>query len=174
MTVLGYLCMLLVGVSLGMLGGGGSILTVPILTYLFGLDAVHATAYSLFIVGLSAAVGAVGKMKQGNVKPKVGALLAIPGFLGVFLSRAFLIPLLPTHVFALNDFVLTKDMFIMMIFAIMMLAASYSMIRGRRNTSSRDSTAKPMHHGKIIFGGFLIGVLTGFVGAGGFMIIPAF
>jgi uncharacterized membrane protein YfcA len=175
MEILGYVLTLLMGVSLGLLGGGGSILTVPILIYLFNIDPVNATAYSLFIVGLASAFGAFGKIKDGLVNFSIGVTFAVPGFVGVFLSRAYLIPALPETITSVGDFTLTKSALIMLVFAIMMVVASISMIKGRKE----DSVDGNVNHGSINYPligveGLVVGALTGFVGAGGgFLIIPA-
>lgn len=178
MEVLGYILTLVMGLSLGMLGGGGSILTVPILIYLFKIDAVSATAYSLFIVGLAAGVGSLGKFKEGLVDVKTGVVFAIPGFMGVFLARAYIIPFLPDNIVSIGGMVITKDILIMLVFAIMMILASVSMIRKARSTKVVDDT--DVHNGAkknypmIAVEGLVVGLLTGFVGAGGgFLIIPA-
>lgn len=176
MEVLGYIFTLIMGISLGLLGGGGSILTVPILIYLFGVNAVNATAYSLFIVGLASGFGAFGKMRDGLVNLKVGVSFAVPGFLGVFLSRAYVIPSLPETIYEWGSFVVTKDILIMLVFSIMMILASFSMIRGREDKGNIESKGKDtnMNFSLIAIEGLVVGALTGFVGAGGgFLIIPA-
>ncbi len=173
MELFGYFATLLMGLSLGLMGGGGSILTVPILLYLFKIDAVTATAYSLFIVGLASGFGAVGKYKEGLVNFKVGMVFAVPGFLGVFLTRAYLIPGLPNEMGNIAGVALTKDLVIMLTFAVMMILASISMIRGRKK-SNEDSVAKTPSVPLVALEGLVVGGLTGFVGAGGgFLIIPA-
>ncbi len=174
MEIVGYLLMFVMGISLGLLGGGGSILTVPILLYLFGVDAVNSTAYSLFIVGLASGFGAFGKMREQLVNFKVGATFAVPGFMGVFAARAFIIPKLPDEIFSLGSLVVTKDIFIMLVFAMMMILASVSMIRGRKETESEKTQEIKMNYPLIAVEGLVVGALTGFVGAGGgFLIIPA-
>lgn len=174
MELLGYLATVLMGLSLGLMGGGGSILTVPILIYLFKTDAVSATAYSLFIVGLASGVGAIGKYKEGLVNLKIGIVFAIPGFLGVFLSRAFIIPHLPKEIGHIGDFMVTKDVLIMLTFAVMMIAASISMIKGKKESKQADNTNMETKVWLIAIEGLVVGAFTGFVGAGGgFLIIPA-
>ncbi|NCN40009.1 sulfite exporter TauE/SafE family protein [bacterium] len=176
MEMLGYIFTLVMGVSLGLLGGGGSILTVPILIYLFKVNAVEATAYSLFIVGLASGFGAIGKMRDGLVNFKVGATFAVPGFLGVFVSRAYLIPSLPEKIYEFGSFEITKEVLIMLVFSIMMILASFSMIKGRKDRKSVQSGShpQPMNFPLIAVEGLVVGALTGFVGAGGgFLIIPA-
>jgi len=164
-----FLSMLLMGFVLGLLGGGGSILTVPILFYLFELDAVTATAYSLFIVGAAASVGAFRNYKKSNLDLQVGVLFAIPALLGAFFSRAYLVPNLPSEVLNLGGFTLSKDNFILLIFAFMMLMASYSMIFGRSEAKNSKSKSRLFLSSL----GLCVGVATGFVGAGGgFIIIP--
>ncbi|MDF1697109.1 MAG: sulfite exporter TauE/SafE family protein [Saprospiraceae bacterium] len=170
--IIGYIGALLVGLTLGLLGGGGSILTVPILVYLLGTNPVLATAYSLFVVGATSLVGAIRNMVQGMVDIKVAAVFAVPAFLAVYLTRRFLVPAIPDQIFTIGSFTLTKDLGIMLFFALIMLAASYSMIKGRKETTSKES--KKLNFPLIILEGAVVGVLTGIVGAGGgFLIIPA-
>jgi len=153
--ILGYLGALLVGVTLGLLGGGGSILTVPILVYLLAINPVTATAYSLFVVGTTSLVGAIRNMTKGMVDLKVAAVFAVPAFVAVYLTRRLI----------------TKDLGIMLFFAVIMLVASYSMIKGRKE--SKFSQPVDLNYFLITVEGIVVGVLTGIVGAGGgFLIIP--
>ncbi|SMF16245.1 sulfite exporter TauE/SafE family protein [Pseudobacteriovorax antillogorgiicola] len=174
MEILAYLSLLLVGMTLSIIGGGGSILTVPIFVYLFGLAADVSTSYSLFIVGLSAAVGAFQYYKEGLINFRVGATFAAPAFLGVFLVRRFVVPAIPDSV-DLAIIELTKDQLILSVFAIIMLLASVSMLRGRKDPGIQQGDSKPpLNYPLIVAEGLLVGGVTGFVGAGGgFLIIPA-
>ncbi len=170
--ILGYIGALLVGVTLGLLGGGGSILTVPILVYLLAISPVTATAYSLFVVGSTSLVGSIRNLIKGMVDIKVAVVFAIPAFIAVYLTRRYLVPAIPDELITIGDFVLTKDLGIMLFFAVIMLAASYSMIKGRKEKEV-DIDAK-LKVPLIVLEGAVVGVLTGIVGAGGgFLIIPA-
>jgi len=170
---LGYIGALIVGLTLGLLGGGGSILTVPILVYLLSLNPVTATAYSLFVVGATSLVGSIRNMAKGMVNIKVAIVFAIPAFIAVYLTRRYLVPAIPEEIFTLGDFVMTKDLSIMLFFAIIMLLASLSMIRGRKAKDEGEKEVK-LKIPLIILEGAVVGVLTGIVGAGGgFLIIPA-
>ena len=169
--ILGYIGALIVGLTLGLLGGGGSILTVPILVYLLAVNPVVATGYSLFVVGTTSLVGAIRNMVKGMVDVKVAVIFAIPSFIAVYLTRRYLVPSIPETIFSIDAFVLTKDLAIMLFFAIIMLAASYSMIKGKKETESAKQ--KKLNVPLIFLEGTLVGVLTGIVGAGGgFLIIP--
>ena len=170
--ILGYLGALVVGLTLGLLGGGGSILTVPILVYVLGINPVLATAYSLFVVGTTSLVGALRNMIKGMVNVKVAVVFAIPAFVAVYLTRRYLVPAIPDEIFTAGDFTLTKDLAVMLFFAVIMLAASISMIRGRKEKKVDEHA--PLKVPLIILEGVIVGVLTGLVGAGGgFLIIPA-
>lgn len=172
MEVFGYIGAVFIGLTLGLIGGGGSILTVPILVYLFGIDPVRATAYSLFIVGLTALAGSVSYMKQDLVNFKATALFAIPGFIAVFIARKFLIPWIPDTIISFGDFDLTKSIFVMLLFAVLMLGSSISMIKN--NNYSEGEGNHKFNYPLITANGFIVGILTGLVGAGGgFLIIPA-
>jgi uncharacterized membrane protein YfcA len=173
-TVLGYIGAMLIGVVLGLIGGGGSILTVPIFVYILGISPVLATAYSLFVVGTSALVGAIRNAQKGMIDYRTGIVFAIPALTAVYLTRKFVIPAIPETLFAVGDFEVTKSVGIMVFFAIIMLLASYSMIKGRKNTEADENQIVTYNYPLIIIEGIVVGFLTGIVGAGGgFLIIPA-
>lgn len=172
-TIAGYVGALIIGVVLGLVGGGGSILTVPVLVYILAIEPVLATAYSLFVVGFAAAIGAFRNLQKGMVDVKTAIVFAIPAFLAVYATRRFLIPAIPDEIMTIGDFVLTKDIAIMVFFALIMLVASISMIRTKREESD-EATEIKYNYPMIIIEGVLVGALTGVVGAGGgFLIIPA-
>jgi len=173
MEILGYIASLFIGVSLGLIGGGGSVLTVPVLVYLFSVEPVLATAYSLFVVGTTSLVGAIPKYKKGLVNMKTAIVFGIPSIASVYLTRRFIVPAIPSNVLAIGDFVLTKPVFFMLVFAILMVFASYSMIKGN-DRKEEELTEQKFNYPLIIIEGLLVGLLTGIVGAGGgFLIIPA-
>lgn len=174
--IIGYIGAALIGVSLGLIGGGGSILTVPVLVYFFALSPVLSTAYSLFVVGISALVGAVKNMQKGLVSYKTAVVFAIPSFVAVFATRYYFVPAIPEILFTVGDFTMTKSIGIMVFFAIVMLLAAISMIRSKnqKNTSTITEDIPRFNYPLILLEGALVGVLTGIVGAGGgFLIIPA-
>jgi uncharacterized membrane protein YfcA len=170
--LLGYFSAILIGVTLGLIGGGGSILTVPVLVYIMGINPVLATAYSLFIVGISALVGALKNSKLGNIDYKTGFVFAVPSFIAVYYTRRILVPAIPQEIVNFNGTILTKDTAVMLFFALVMLLAAISMIKGRAKTT--NTQAKDFNYPIIIIEGLFVGVITGLVGAGGgFLIIPA-
>jgi uncharacterized membrane protein YfcA len=175
MIVLGYILAVLVGVSLGLIGSGGSILTVPILVYVMDVDPVLATAYSLFIVGATALVGGVQNARLGTVDFKTVLIFGIPSIVAVYLTRAFIVPFIPAEVFTVADFTVTKPILLMLLFAVVMVAASVSMIKPSKKTKEEDSEkVLSYNYPMILLEGSVVGVLTGLVGAGGgFLIIPA-
>lgn len=173
MEIIGYLASLVIGVSLGLIGGGGSILTVPVLVYLFGIDPVLATAYSLFIVGATSLVGAFPKYKIGEINIKTAVIFGIPSIAAVYATRAFIVPAIPATIFTLGTWSLTKPLMMMMIFAVLMVFASVSMIRSKGN-SHQEEGPQEFNYLMILLEGAIVGILTGLVGAGGgFLIIPA-
>lgn len=174
-SLIGYFASILIGVSLGLIGGGGSILTVPVLVYLIGLDPVLSTAYSLFVVGTTSLVGSFTYMKKRLVNYRAALVFAVPSFITVFLTRKFIVPAIPDPVFTLGGFTLQKGAGIMGLFALIMLAAAFSMIIGRKlDTNESESDALTFHFPLIALEGAAVGLLTGLVGAGGgFLIIPA-
>lgn len=171
--LLGYIGALLIGVTLGLIGGGGSILTVPILVYLLYINPVTATAYSLFIVGITSLVGAINNIKKGLVDIRTAVVFAVPALIAVYATRKFLVPAIPEELFSVAGFTITKNIAIMVFFAIIMLLASVSMIRDKNNNEVVEQKVK-LNYPLIFIEGFVVGVLTGIVGAGGgFLIIPA-
>lgn len=177
MAIVGYFASALIGVSLGLIGGGGSILTVPVLVYLFGVDPVLATAYSLFIVGSTSLVGTLPKYREHLVNLKTAVIFGIPSILAVYATRAYLVPLIPNPVFTVGTLVVTKAMLMMGLFALLMVFASISMIRDKKDGSAEaalEEAPQRFNYPMILLEGAVVGVLTGLVGAGGgFLIIPA-
>lgn len=175
MIVLGYMLAALVGVSLGLIGSGGSILTVPILVYVMGVNPVLATAYSLFIVGTTALVGGIQSARLGKVDFKTVLIFGAPSIVAVYFTRAYVIPFIPEVVFSIAGFAITKGIFLMLLFAIIMILAAYSMIKPQKNKTEGDQdTPITYNYPMILLEGTVVGVLTGLVGAGGgFLIIPA-
>ncbi len=173
MEILGYIGALVIGLVLGLIGGGGSILTVPVLVFLLDVEPIVATAYSLFIVGIGALAGSLQYYRRGQVAFKTGVVFAIPAFVAVFATRRFIIPAIPDTIADLGFILLTKDVAVMILFALLMITASISMIRGRK-IKERGDDDRLLNIPLIAVEGIVVGVLTGLVGAGGgFLIIPA-
>ncbi len=174
MNIAGYWASIFIGISLGLIGGGGSILTVPVLVYLFSLDAVLATVYSLFIVGSTSVVGSLSYFKKGLVNIKTAIVFGIPSIAAIFLTREYLLPAIPQTAFIIGGFTVTKSMLLMLLFAILMVAASYSMIRKSGQVNDEALQKQEFNYFQILLQGIFIGVITGLIGAGGgFLIIPA-
>jgi uncharacterized membrane protein YfcA len=173
-VIIGFAAAVLIGISLGLIGGGGSILTVPVMVYILKIDPVLATAYSLFVVGSTSLVGAGTYMKKGLVDYKTALVFAIPSFIAVFLTRKFLVPALPDPLFTVGEAIITKNIGIMVFFALIMLAASYSMITAKKCVDCDEDEPVVFNFPMIALEGSVVGVITGIVGAGGgFLIIPA-
>ena len=171
--ILGYLGAFLVGLVLGLSGGGGSIITVPVMVYLFGINPVVATAYSLFVVGTTSVIGAIQNVRKQLIDLRTALIFAIPAFSVVYLTRRFLVPNIPEVVFSIDDFLVTKEIFIMVFFGIIMILASFSMIRSKKDVPNTELSST-LNHPFLIFIGMCVGLLTGIIGAGGgFLIIPA-
>lgn len=170
MELVGYVAALAIGLVLGLLGGGGSILAIPILVYLFEVEPVRASAYSLFIVGITSAAGAYSKHREGLVNVRTGLAFGLPSIVSIFITRKWVVPAIPDVVLQVGDFLLTKRFLLLGLFAILMVLAAIPMIRTRteRQPSGREKGTLPM-----IAQGAGIGFITGLVGAGGgFLIIP--
>ncbi len=171
MEWIGYVASILIGISLGLIGSGGSILTVPVLVYLFHVDPLLATTYSLCVVGFSSIAGVISRLKQRLVDIKTILVFGIPSVMGVFISRKFILPGIPSLLHFGNN-VLTKNSFIMLFFASLMLVSALSMILGKNK--KEEEGILPVYGLTLMLVGLAEGMLTGIVGAGGgFLIIPA-
>ncbi len=172
MLLSGLVASFIMGMSLGVFGAGGSILTVPILVFLMGVNATEATAYSLFIVGITALFGMYTYYKQGLIQFKTGFVFAIPAFIAVYSVRLLLMPALPEHIASIGNWDLSKDALILMVFSLVMIMAAYAMIKPSKMQENEEK--KALNLPLIAIEGLLVGGVTGFVGAGGgFLIIPA-
>ena len=175
MEILTYVLAAIVGISLGLIGSGGSILTVPILVYALAVSPVLATAYSLFIVGATALVGGVQSALQKKVDFKTALIFGIPSITAVYATRMWLVPLIPQELFSVGSLVITKPIALMLLFAVVMILASISMIKsGKRKEEVDENAPMKYNYPMILLEGTAVGLLTGLVGAGGgFLIIPA-
>lgn len=181
MEIFGYIASVAIGIALGLIGGGGSILTLPVLVYLLGVPVVLATSYSLFVVGLTALIGSITYYRQGLVNMRIFFTFGIPSVIAVFLTRLYLVPLIPAEIAHIGTYTITKDMFIMVVFATLMMAAAYSMLRSAKpedlqHEHEREVAAlhERINYPLVLLEGAVVGGVTGLVGAGGgFLIIPA-
>ena len=172
MEIFGYLMAIAIGVSLGLIGGGGSILAVPVLAYLFGMDEKVATAYSLFIVGTAALVGALRQHRNGNVDWRTAVVFGLPAIAGVWAVRHYIVPALPDVLFTAGDLDFTRRMGMFGLFAVLMVWAAWSMLSSKERKSGSGDVN--YNYPLILAEGLIVGAITGFVGAGGgFLIIPA-
>lgn len=172
MDIAGYFASIFIGLLLGLIGGGGSILTVPVLVYLFSVNPVLSTTYSLFVVGTTSLAGSVFYFRQKLVDGKTVLAFGLPSILMIFLTRMFVVPAIPGVIFRSASFTITKDVLLMLLFALLMLAAAYGMIRKNRNPV--ESYPQKMNLSFLVLQGLFVGFVTGLVGAGGgFLIIPA-
>lgn len=177
-TIIAYGLFLLIGIVLGLIGGGGSILGVPVLVYLFHYPAEIATGYSLFIVGLTSLVGGFAFIKRGDISFESLLQFAVPSLITVFFVRKLLLPALPEVFFNVDGFQVTKSIFIMIVFAVLIIFSSYSMIKKQKPNYRNDAmweefSRSPIRIYFVILLAISVGFLTGFVGAGGgFIIVP--
>lgn len=174
MEVLAYLAAAFIGISLGLIGGGGSILTMPVLVYLFGIGPLLATSYSLFIVGSTSLIGAVNNYRKGQVNLKAALFFGATSVITVFITRKFLVPIIPANVFSVNGVTLTSSLITMVLFGVLMLSAAISMIRGKGTQEPEKECKDCIRFFKLLGYGLSIGLVTGLLGAGGgFLLIPA-
>ena len=170
MELLGYFASIIIGLSLGLIGGGGSILTIPILVYLYKIDPENATSYSLFIVGITSFFGCISHYKLGNLKIKSAMYFAIPSIVSILIIREVIFPKIASTIFSIASYEVSKNFLIMIVFSVLMMAAAISMIRKTKTVVNPPKT----NYIQLGIIGFLVGIVTGFLGAGGgFLIIPA-
>ena len=171
MEIIGFILSILIGISLGLIGSGGSILTIPILVYVFHVSPSDATTYSLFVVGVTALAGSINGAKHKLLDFKTALYFGLPSVIAVFLMRKFLVPLLPDELLTISNFTLSTDLLIMLVFSVLMILASFSMIQKRIDVKDES---REINYNSLILKGVFVGLLTGFVGVGGgFLIIPA-
>ena len=174
MELLGYFASALIGISLGLIGGGGSILTVPVMVYLFGVQPLLATSYSLFIVGTTSLIGSVNNFKKGNINLKAALLFGTASIVTVFLTRKFIVPAIPKEIITISGFTVTEPFLTMILFGILMLIASISMITDKSRPEPEKECSECIKFFKLLGYGISIGLVTGLLGAGGgFLLIPA-
>lgn len=172
MEIIGYFFAVVIGLIMGFIGGGGSILSVPVFVYLFGMDAIVATTLSLFVVGVTSLVGSLGYLKQKLVNYRTALLFGMPSILGVLFSRRVILPNLPHYIINRWGITLDKDMFLLLLFSILMLVSAYKMIKNKHRHPI-DRTERP-NYTLLSSQGLLVGLITGLIGAGGgFLIVPA-
>ncbi|MEI9945547.1 MAG: sulfite exporter TauE/SafE family protein [Chitinophagaceae bacterium] len=175
MEILGYIAAIFIGISLGMVGSGGSILTVPVLVYLMNINPLLATASSLFIVGATSFVGGVRAYSKKQVDFRAITEFGIPSIFSIFITRHYVLPAIPDHLFSIGGMDVSKEMFLMVTFAVLMLIASFSIMQSREHEEGMTETEERKHKAlPLILLGLGIGCITGLLGAGGgFLIIPA-
>ena len=173
LEIFGFISAVLMGVVLGILGGGGSILTIPVLVYFLNIPPLNATAYSLFIVGLASLIGSTRYMKKEQVSYKSAIFFATPSLITILITRRILLPVIPDNIFSVNEFILTKNLAVLIFFAIVMVIASLSMIK-QRKLENKIRQKEESNIILLVLEGIIVGFITGLIGAGGgFLIVPA-
>lgn len=171
MELIGFSISVIIGILLGLLGSGGSVLALPMLVYTFGLNEKIATAYSLFVVGIGSLFGVVKHIK--NVHWNSVFIFGLPSILGVWSMRHYIVPRLSEVFFSLGSFDFTHRMSVFGLFSFLMLGVSYNMLNNKKED---NKVPKNTQYKYLIFvaEGFILGSITGYIGAGGgFLIIPA-
>ncbi len=172
MEIIGYFAAIVIGIVMGLIGGGGSILSVPVFAYIFKIDAITATGLSLFVVGITSSVGSVGYIRQKYVNYKTALLFGLPSVLGILFSRRVIVPHLPKYIINRWGITLDKEMFILILFAVLMIISAVKMIK--KYDRQRIRKSEEINYTILISQGLLVGIITGFIGAGGgFLIVPA-
>jgi uncharacterized protein len=174
MEYVGFFISIMIGISLGFFGSGGSIFAVPILVYFFGIEPVIATLYSLLIVGTTSAIGSLSYLKNKLIHVKTILIFGIPSIVFVLVSRKLILPAFPEKILAFGEIVITRNLLMMLLFAVLMIMAAYCMIKKGVDNIIPDIQLGKSNHIILFALGILVGSLTGLVGAGGgFLIIPA-
>ncbi len=176
LEVIGFGLAIVIGFTLGLIGGGGSILTVPIMVYVLSTNPVLATGYSLFVVGTTSLFGAASYIKRKLLNYKAALIFATPSFITIYLIRRFIMPNIPEIILTIKGVNIERDLIIMVFFALIMLVSSIRMIRSGKSsdTSNEVMEASEFNYSKILLAGFITGLVTGPIGAGGgFLIVPA-
>ena len=172
--IAGWILAVFVGLSLGLMGGGGSILCVPIFVYLFGFDTDQATSYSLFVVGVSSIAGTFKYLEEKLVSVRALVSFGLPALVAVYANRMWVNPAIPQELGSFGEFIITKDMLVMLLFAGLMVPAARIMIKGRDLAADAERSGADLNYAKIVVLGLLVGFVTSLIGAGGgFLIIPA-
>lgn len=172
----GYISAAAIGLSLGLIGGGGSILTVPVLVYLFHVDPLPATTYSLFIVGMTSLFGSAAHLRIGNINWRVAAMFGLPSVISVTLVRAVVVPAIPATLLIVGDFILTKSLALLLLFALLMVMSATRMLQRQEHGHHplHSVTDGSHNYWGVLLKGLMVGAITGLIGAGGgFLIIPA-
>ncbi|MCG2616300.1 sulfite exporter TauE/SafE family protein [Terrimonas sp. NA20] len=173
MEIIGYVAAVLIGLSLGLIGGGGSIMTMPVLVYLFRVPPMLATSYSLIVVGIISLFGFAGHLKRKTVSVQTGLLFGTASVISIFLTRHFLLPAIPSVILRTGNTIIHFSTLTMILFALLMIAAAIAMIFQRARPDEKEHSTKKRPVLLLVYGG-LIGLTTGLLGAGGgFLLIPA-
>ncbi len=168
----GYFLAVIVGITLGLMGSGGAILTIPILVYVMAITPVTATAYSLFIVGTTSMIGSVKNILDKNIDYQKVLIFGVPSIVSVFLTRLFLVPAIPENMTTFGNFIVTKSLALIVLFAILMIAAAFTMLQPQKENT--ELIAVRFNYSTLGLLGLSIGIIAGLVGAGGgFLMVPS-
>jgi len=171
--IAGFILAVLVGLSMGLMGSGGSILTLPIFVYIFHIEPQFALDYSLFSIGVLALVGSISPLKRREIDLKTTAIFLVPSLISVYLTKRYLLVAIP-ELFRIEGIEISRNHIIMLLFSMVILISATAMIRGRKQILNSHFTWGLLQIFKIILVGLLVGIMTGLVGAGGgFIIVPA-
>lgn len=169
MYAVGLFIALIIGVVLGLVGGGGSILTVPLVHYFFGESLFLATTYSLFVVSIAGLMGVLTRIGKDQIDYRGGLVFVIPSMITAFLIRRYVMAMFPIS-FSLGDFEMSRDVFISALLILVMLYTAFRTLLSNRPPVEAGAS---MSIGIVVAFGILTGLLSGFIGAGGgFIIVP--
>lgn len=171
MEVVGYLLAFIVGLVMGLIGAGGSILSSGLMIYIFGLNPMISASYTLLNVGIISLVGSIQYYRKDLVQIRTGLLFAAPAIVTVLYMRAYVVPSIPHIIFESGSMAFSKDLFVKLVFAILMIIIAWNMITKKTVETQK---ANNLNAWMVTLIGIIVGLLTGIVGVGGgFMIVPA-
>ena len=162
-----------IGLSLGLIGAGGSILTIPVFVYVLKIDPLSSSIYSMFVVGISSLAGGIQSIMNRLVDLTTTVLFGIPSIAGVLIARQVLFPAIPAHLFSIGSFVVSKEIVFMLCLAALMLTAAIRMLQPVIHHDEQAVPSRPVL-ALLVLRGISVGIITGLLGVGGgFLIVPA-
>lgn len=169
-----FIASLGIGLSLGFMGAGGSILTIPVFVYVLKKDPLTSGVYSMFVVGMSSMAGTIQSMFNKLVDFRVTITFGVPSIAGVLVARKLIVPLIPDELFSVGSFYFSKSMLFMLCLSGLMFLSALRMLKPQMSNNSPTINAEKPATILLLLRGLIVGAITGLLGiGGGFLIVPA-